>query len=216
MKNNINVNLFNADKAMADRVADFMNKKVWGITLSYTYKKEIESHKAAIVGLEKCKGSILGDSAEADIAILTAEIERLSTELRKKKEEEATFSFTDADKELYRSYKNATTEAMIYTAMEKWFSKYYLEVAGTLFIHDMMTAVSGVVANTTRGIINSGATVFTKKRSQADFMKAFYGRLSEKMLEAGTLKPTAIPEDVREFYAPKKKDKKEKKAKKGE
>lgn len=217
MKKTMNVDLFQADKAMGERVADFMQKKVWGITLQYRYKKEVETITASIEGLRKLEGSILQNQTEENIKALENRIVELTEALKKQKEEEATFSFTEADNTLFKEYDKATTNVMIYTAIVKWFKVYGLDVDGTLFIQSMMDAIGGKQPENNKGIIRSGATKFNaEKRKKANFMKVFYGELAEAMLKAGTLKPTAIPEDVREFYAPKKKDKKEKKAKKGE
>ena len=157
----------------------------------------------------------MGNNVDADIEALKTHIIALSEELKKKKEEEATFSYTEADKALYKSYKSATTMAMVHTAIEKWFSVYSLEVAGSDLINEIVSAISGEAPATNKEVINSGATKFNGKRRQGDFLKVFYGKLAEKMLEAGTLKATAIPEEVREYYAPKKKEGKKSKKNKG-
>lgn len=201
-----NVDLFKADRSMAERVADFMSKKVWGIALTTRYKKDIADCESAISGLEKCKGSILAESADADIEAIHKTMSDLKVKLDKQKEEEAFFEYSKEDTAMYNGYKKATTVAQIHTAIEAWFRVYGLEVCGSMLINEIVSAVSGERFATNRTIVNSGATVFTGKRSKSDFLKVFYGKLSEKMLEAGTLKATAIPEDIREYYAPKKKE----------
>lgn len=209
---NKKVDLFQADRTMADRVSDFMQKKVWGITLQTRYKKEVETIQASIEGLRKLEGSILAEQTEANIKALEDRIVELTEALKKQKEEEATFSFTEADEAMYTAYKKATTNAMIYSAIVEWFKCYSLDVDGTMFIQTMMDAIGGKQPNNNKGIIRSGATVFNaEKRTKTNFLKVFYGELAEAMLKAGTLKATAIPEDVREFYAPKAKTKKDKK-----
>lgn len=214
MKKNMNVDLFQADKAMGERVADFMQKKVWGITLTARYKKDVETIEKSIEGLRKLEGSILQDQTEENVKALENRIIELKAALDKQKEEEATFTYTEADIELYNAYKKATTNAMIYNAIIKWFSNYHLDVDGTMFIQNMMDAISGKQPENNKGIIRSGATRFNaEKRTKTNFLKVFYGELAEAMLKAGTLKATAIPEDVRDFYAPKKTTNK-KKAKK--
>lgn len=214
---NKKVDLFTADKAMSERVADFMQKKVWGITLTARYKKEVATIQAAIENLKNLDGSILGEKAHDSIETMQARIDKLHADMEKQKEEEATFSFSEADVKLYNSYKKATTEAMIHTAMCEWFKQYKLDVDGSSLLNQLVSATSGKMPENNKGVIRSGATVFnSEKRSKSNFLKVFYGELAEAMLQAGTLKATAIPEDVREFYAPKKTDKKDKKAKKGE
>lgn len=209
---NKKVDLFKADKTMAERVSDFMSKKVWGITLQARYKKEVETIQVSIEGLRKLEGSILAEQTEANIKALEDRIVELTEALKEQKEEEATFSFTEADEAMYTAYKKATTNAMIYSAIVEWFKGYNLDVDGTMFIQSMMDAIGGKQPNNNKGIIRSGATVFNaEKRTKTNFLKVFYGELAEAMLKAGTLKATAIPEDIREFYAPKAKTKKDKK-----
>ena len=210
-----NVDLFKADKAMSDRVAEFMQKKVWGITLTTRYKKDVEDCEATISGLEKLKGSILAKSADEDILAVQQRMADLKAKLDKQKEEEASFEYSKEDTAMYNGYKKATTVAQIHTAIEAWFRVYGLEVCGSTLINEIISAVSGERFATNRTIVNSGATTFTGKRSKTDFLKVFYGKLSEKMLEAGTLKATAIPEDIQEYFAPKKKEGKKTKKNKG-
>ena len=70
-------------------------------------------------------------------------------------------------------------------------------------------AISGKKRASASTIIKSGAKQFVDvKRSKGDVVGLLYGTLAERMLEVGTLKATEIQEDVREFYAPKKKEKK--------
>lgn len=207
---NKKVDLFQADKTMAERVSDFMQKKVWGITLQARYKKEVETIQASIEGLRKLEGSILAEQTEGNIKALEDRITKLNEALQKQKEEEATFAFTEADLTLYTAYKKATTNAMVYSAIVEWFQGYNLDVNNTSFIQGFMEALGGKMPNNNKGIIRSGATIFNaEKRTKTNFLKVFYGELAEAMLKAGTLKATAIPEDVRDAYAPKAKAKKE-------
>lgn len=202
------VDMFKADRAMADRVAEFMTMKVWGITLKVRLNKDIKKLEDSIQGLENCRGSMVG--VDVDVAI--ARNRALIDDKRKKYEEqvknEALFAWTDADNAFFKAYRNAETMAQVYTALEKWFEVYHLDVAQTNLEDDIINAIRGGRNATARQIINSGATRFTTdKRAKNDVLKLIYGKLSEKMLEVGTLKPATIPEDVREYYAPKKANK---------
>lgn len=211
------IDLFKADRAMADRVADFMQKKVWGITLKARCKAEIALKESDIASLKRLAGSIFdNDENDANIAKLEADIEDFKTKLKDQLEEEATFAYIDADNAFYNSYKKAADDGEIATAIEDWFKTWNLDVSNDYaFVADFRKAISGSRKATATQVIRSEATKFVdSKRSKGDILNVFYGVLAEKMLVAGTLKATAIPEDVREMYAPKKKDKKEKKSKK--
>lgn len=203
------IDMFKADRAMADRVSEYMNKKVWGITLRKRLQSDILKHENSIQGLENCRGSIVGTNVDDAIAELRAQIADKKQKVQKQIAEEARFEWDANDKAFYKAYKNATTDAMVYTALEKWFEAYHLDVAQTDFEFAIIKAIGGERNATATQIIRSGATQFVVgKRTQNEVMRIFYGKLSEKMLEVGTLKPSAIPEDIREAYAPKKRAKK--------
>lgn len=202
--------LFKADKVMAERVADFMRTKVWGITLKARFKKEEETILASIEGLKKLDGSILAENGENSIKALEKKLEELAEKLSKQLAEESKFDFTDNDKNFYKGYKSATTEEEVNNAIIGWFKVYNLEVSKdndiVIAIND---AISGKKKASASTIIRSNATKFVdSKRSKGDVIGLLYGVLAERMLEVGTLKATEIQEDVREFYAPKKKEKK--------
>lgn len=203
------VDMFAADKAMAERVADYMNKKVWGITLRKRLSLDIKKLEDSIHGLENCRGSIIGTNVDEAIANIRTKIDDKKKKVADQIKEEARFEWCKADDAFYKAYKSAETKAQIYTAIEKWFAEYHLNVAQTDFEFALMDAIGGERNATTTQIIRSGATQFTvEKRTKNDILRIFYGKLSEKMLEVGTLKPAVIPEDIREAYAPKKRAKK--------
>ena len=204
--------LFKADKVMAERVSEFMRTKVWGITLKARFKKEEEQTLASINGLKNLDGSVLADKGEESIKALEKHLEELAEKLSKQLEEEAKFDFTDNDKNFYKGYKSAQTEEEVINAIIGWFKVYNLEVSKD---NDIVISINDAISGSKRAsasvIIRSGATKFTDaKRSKGDVIGLLYGTLAERMLEVGTLKATEIQEDVREFYAPKKKEKKSK------
>ena len=202
--------LFKADKVMSERVADFMRTKVWGITLKARFKKEEETILASIEGLKKLDGSVLADKGKDSISALEEKLDELADKLSKQLEEEAKFDFTDNDKNFYKGYKSAKTEEEVCNAIIGWFKTYNLEVTkDSDIVISILDAISGKKKASASAIIRSNAKKFVEdKRTKGDVVGLLYGTLAERMLEVGTLKPTEIQEDVREFYAPKKKDKK--------
>lgn len=205
--------LFKADKVMAERVSEFMRIKVWGITLKARFKKEKETILASIEGLKKLDGSVLADKGKDSISALEDKLEELAEKLSKQLEEEAKFDFTDNDKTFYKGYKSATTEEEVCNAIIGWFATYNLVITkDSDIVVSICNAISGSRNANATTIIRSGATKFVdNKRTKDDIVKLLYGTLAERMLEVGTLKATEIQEDVREFYAPKKKEDKKSK-----
>lgn len=202
--------LFKADKAMSGRAAEFMRTKVWGITLKARCKAEIAKAEASIEGLRNLDGSVLGNKGKDSIMALEAHITELNNKLTEQLKEEATFELTENDKTFYKSYKEAENESAVINAIIAWFGAYNLTVTGDNdIVISILEAISGKKRASAKVIINSGATKFVEnKRTKTDVIGLFYGTLAERMLEVGTLKAEAIQEDVREFYAPKKKSKK--------
>lgn len=203
------IDLFKADKAMSERVSKFMNAKVWGIVYRKRAEQDIKAFEGSIEAKKRFEGSVLWEEKEEEIKKLEQDIADTKEALKKNLEENATFEYTEADNTLYNSYKSAETDEAVVDAVVAWFKGYNLEVTGTEFLADIIHAISGERKAGASTIIKSGATQFTiAKRAKNDILCVFYGKLSEKMLEAGTLKATEIPEDIREMYAPKKKEQK--------
>lgn len=205
--------LFKADKAMSERVAEFMRTKVWGITLKARFKKETEETLASIEGLKKLDGSVLADKGKESIEALENHLVELEEKVSKQLKEEAKFDYVDNDKTFYKSYKDAENDEEVINAIIGWFATYNLTVTkDNDIVISIFDAISGKKRASASAIIRSNATKFVEnKRTKTDVIGLLYGTLSERMLEVGTLKPTAIQDDVREFYAPKKKSNKESK-----
>lgn len=205
----IKCDLCSKDPALRNRVADYMQKKIWGITLKARCKKEIQEKENAILALQKLEGSIKQDSAKETINELRIQILDLENALAKQIEKEATFAYTEYDIELYSSYKSATTDAQIYSALAKWFANYGFDVSkNAVFIKMFQNAIAGERRASASVIIRSEGQQFTvSKRSKSDMLNIFYSKLSEFMLVKNVLSAETIPADIREYYAPKKKNK---------
>ena len=195
--------LFAANKDMSSRVADYMRIKVWNVTIKARLEKAIKDGEQRIETLEGLAHDTGKDYSEA-IADVEKVVEDAKANYKKLVEEGEKFELTENDKEFYANYKKDTVAKE--AAIVKWFKKYGLDLkADEDLVVDLADAISGARKLSGRGIVRANAEKFTDNvRTKNDVMTVFYGRLSERMLEAGTLKPEAIPEDVRAFYAPKK------------
>lgn len=212
---NKKVDLFKASKAMSERVSDYMNKKVWGIVLKTRYQLKLakaEKRQEFWTFENNRSKEETGENKYAqEIENIKAEIIELQAKYEDQRQKEATFAYIDADKTFYKIYEKAEDKEGVLKAIRQWFAPYKLvDIEGSTLEESIYDAITGDRRASARTIINSGATKFTQKRSKNDVLGLFYGRLSELMLEAGTLKPSEIPEDVRDQFAPKKKAKKSK------
>lgn len=198
---------FKADKDMAVRVQDFILKKGEFITLKTRRAAEISGLKAKLARLLDPEVVVMTaekSKREQDIAALEAELAAVKDEYDELLAANAKFEYTDLDKALYKSYKDAENNADVEQAIVNWFTAYNAsEIANTEALCAIMAAVSGEKWATARIQVNSGGTVFLGKRSRDDFLKVFYGRTAELMIAAGTLKTYNFPADIRAKYAPK-------------
>lgn len=199
--------LFAASKEMSTRVADYMRIKVWNVTIKARLEKAVKDGAQRIETLQGLAQDTGKDYSEA-IADIEGVVEAAKENYKKLVEEGEKFELTENDKEFYKNYKNESMKNE--DAIVKWFKKYNLDLkSGDDLVVDLAGAIAGARKLSGRGIVKADAEKFTDNvRTKSDVMTVFYGRLSERMLEAGTLKPEAIPEDVRAFYAPKKANKK--------
>lgn len=199
-----NVDMFSASKEMSERVAKFMRVKVWGVTLKARLEKSMKDFDVridAMKGLEKDTGI---DYTEV-IEQIKAVAKKAKVDYKKAVEEAESFDYTSADLQLYADYKDGS----LVDGIISWCDKYDLVVdENTQLVQDLVKALGGARALGGRAIVRANAEKFTDNtRTKNDVLKVFYGKLAEAMMHAGTLKPEAIPEDVREMYAIKKKKK---------
>lgn len=211
------INLMN--KALSERVAEFMTTKVWAYTLSDRYNAEKKDILKAIESTKKLKGSVLESTLEETIKGYETKLADLESKLKKEQAEKARFQFSDADNKFYNAYKKATTHAQIYSALVEWFATFGVDASvDSTFINNLLNSFSGKAKGTKSTVFKSDATVFNReKRTKTDVLVIIYGELAEIMIAKNCIRPVQIPEDMREKYilAPARK-KAEKAAKKAE
>ena len=209
------INMFKADRAMAARVEDFATLYISKITDSKRHSSLIKSIDGTIKGLNNSLGSALDKetavtAVEAQIALKDAENARY----KKACEDRAKWVWAEEDVELYKAISaynssmnpSAEQTETVENAVIAWFSAWGLETdKNTNIIKDIVRATGGLKIATSRVIVNSGAETWTSARTKADVLKVAYAVTLQYMIKAGTVKPAAIPDDIREAFAPKKK-----------
>ena len=201
------VNMFTADKMMSERVVEFMRCKVWGIVLKKRYQLNVEKIQQKIAILEESRGDNTLTDEQVDELIAKGEeqIVELTEAHKKQLEEEAKFIYLDIDNQFFKAYKSAEDNKALKNAVIFFCDNWGLKVEKTSFLDDLCETISGRRKLGASAIIRSEAKKFTDaKRTKGDVLALLYGRLAEKMIEVGTIKPQSIPEDIREAYAPKK------------
>ncbi len=201
------VNMFQAAKAMSERVNEYMHTQVWNVVVKTRLRKAQEKLAQELENLENLRGSVISDEQIFELAALKqneyAETEQKLQELADK---EQTFAYTAEDKEFYKAYKSAgKDDAKIREAVVAFCGAYNLDVKGTDLLDELADGIRGVKKASASQIVKSGATQFVAARTKNDVLTVLYGILAERMLKAGTLKAESIPEDVRKAYESKRK-----------
>lgn len=206
MSKQVKVNMFTADKAFSDRVVEYMHTQVWSAVIRKRLQVARERYAQKLENVENLDDSIItAEQIDALKIKLVAELEQTEQDLAALAEKEQTFEYSEEDKTFYKSYKASTNNDDIKRAVQEFCEAYHLQIANTDFLDELTICVSGVKKASASTIIKSGAKQFTQTRSKNDVLSVLYGRLAEKMIEAGTLKPQNIPADVRDAYAKKSK-----------
>ena len=208
-------NMFKADREMAVRVADFATFYISRITDSRRHANLIKSIDGTIKGLNNSLGSALDKDAalaaiEGELALKDAENARY----KKACEDRAKWVWAEEDVELYKaisaynSSMNPSTEQTeaVQKAVIAWFKAWGLTTdKDTNLVKDIVRATGGLRMASGKTVVNSGAETWTASRTKADVLKVAYAVTLQYMIKAGTVKPAAIPDDIREAFAPKKK-----------
>lgn len=189
-------------KALSDRVVEFMTTKVWSYTLTDRYNAEKKDIEKGIESTKKLVGSIHESNIEETINGFNKKLVELNEKLKKEQEEKARFKFSEADNSFYNEYKKATTNAQIHSALVRWFATFDVDATvNPMFVNDLMVCFSGKAKGTKSLTLKSDGTRFNReKRTKTDVLVILYGELAEIMIKKGSIKPVAIPEDMREKY----------------
>jgi hypothetical protein len=200
------VDFFKADKGFSKRVVEYMDKKVWAITLKTRYRKDIEKLESDLVRYDEVLNStdVVGEeelkSATTLKLLALKKIDETTKKYQEQVEKEGKFEWNDADKKFYDVYKDKGVAA----AITEFCALYGLNVENTDLLLELEQAISGARRATAKTIIQSGAKTFTSDiRTKGDVLGIVYGRLAEKMIAAGTIKAADIPDDIKAAYAPK-------------
>lgn len=205
---NINrVDFFQASRDLSDRVSEFFRCVLHKKELNLIYNEKISSEEKSLENLLEIdeKGTTIPElqdpiAREKMATVKMARIEELRRQKQEQIDKEATFTWTDSDKEFKKSIKNATCNDEIVKAVRKWFADYTLVIDGTDFERACIESVGKKIKD--RKIIDSeGAECMAYDENNA--LKNMYGVSFEYMVQAGTIKSAQIPEVLREKYAKK-------------
>lgn len=202
------VNMVKADRALSERVADFTTLHICKIADKVEHDKRIKSLEDSMQSHKNLKGSAVVTADQVD-ALLLEDYEKIEKENQRYAEARKLrdrFEWYQEDVDLYKAIETGN-EADVYQSAVAWFHAWGLEDVDvkTNIVRDVVEGTKGLRINTARGIVNSGATVWTKARTKADVLKTVYAIVAQYMIKANTLKAPQVPDEVKAWFAPKKK-----------
>ena len=193
-----NVDLFKADKKMSARVEEYVKCRVLRKAIMKDYGDKIKAVDANLENQEKLRGSIHEDTIEAQKAQLLLAREELIEERNKQIAAEATFEFTDGDKKFKKTLKGVSMDdPKVESAVVEWFKNYDLDVADSTLLSDILTAIGGK-EDFNKLVDSEGVDGVTVDNNRA--LSMLYWVLFRHMATVGTIKPTQIPEIIRNNF----------------
>ena len=195
-----NVDFFSAKRELGTRVTEFMYCVVRKKEVNETYNGKIESLKASIDNLEKLAGSIMADQIPLLKASAFDQITKFESERNDLIKKQATFEYTEFEKELKKKMNKGIAEDELAEEVAKWFDAYGLNVRNTYFLEEVLGTFGSKVD--VKVVIRSDGKKCMRVDA-ANAIKNIYGVTYEHMVQVGCIKSTAIPELLREKYGKK-------------
>lgn len=205
------VNWYSASKDLAARVVEFGDAKLWGIIHRSQCKAKIAGLEVKIENLQELKGSMLDVDGriDAQISEYQEQIEKAQAYCDEQIEKDAKFSYTANDTAMYKAYKSAESDKDIKTAITAWLKYYGVDAVDTKDLAMLTEAISGARRLGAGAIVRAKGKEFTSdKRTKNDVLGILYGKMTELLVAAGTVKLVSIPKDVQAMYVKTKKNNK--------
>lgn len=205
------VNWYSASKDLAARVVEFGDAKLWGIIHRSQCKAKIAGLEVKIENLQELKGSMLDVDGriDAQISEYQEQIEQAQAYCDEQIEKDAKFSYTANDTTMYKAYKNAESDKDIKDAITAWLKYYGVDAVDTKDLAMLTEAISGARRLGAGAIVRAKGKQFTSdKRTKNDVLGILYGKMTELLVAAGTVKLVSIPKDVQAMYVKTKKNNK--------
>lgn len=205
------INLFNASRELSTNVSNYMGDVVVRGIYNTRCNAIVKETKATIDSLEKMT-AIDEDAKLKTIESLYTKIEKEKKNCKETIDSLISYKYTEADNKLYKAYSEAFKKdsddeknAGVVSAIRVWFKGYNLVIDNTKFESIILSAIAGERAQSFSALAKNDFTTWTTARTKNDFLKVFFMKLCELMIDAGTIKKASLPADVVELVCPKKK-----------
>ena len=194
------INLFNADRELSTRVADYMSCYVNRVEIVATYGAKIAKLREDLKGVMNLEGSFYSTEELAEkVGKVEVKIQKLENEKVEALKKINTFTFTENDKIFKKSVIGADFNGLK-KAIVEWCKNYNIDVTDTSLLKDILNSI-GMRQDCKTLVTTDGNT--NLKYSPQTALNNMYSTLYTAMISVGTIKAVQIPEILREKYAKK-------------
>ena len=194
----VKVDLFKADKTMSTRVEEYVKCRILRKAIMKEYNDKISAIDTSVENLEKLRGSILEDKIEPQKAQFLIAREELITKRDEQIKKEATFEFTQGDKDFRKALKGLDMNSpVIAEQVIAWFNNYNLDITDSQLLADILLAIGGK-EDFNKLVDTEGLDAVAVDNTRA--LSMLYWVAFRHMAQAGTIKPAQIPDIIKNNF----------------
>lgn len=191
------INFFEGFKDNGSKVSKYVYNRAMKKGLSMRYNDLIKIAEDNLAKIDNLKDCVIEAKKDEKIAIINR-IEALKKE-RDEKVERYKYTMTEADKNLRKRVKDATTTAQIYTALQLW-----LKVQFNLTGDDHCGFIKGIIDAAGDKIdwklFNESKGVKLTVYNVTNLLTMAYCKLYERLVELDFIKAVDVPAPMRDHY----------------
>jgi hypothetical protein len=193
-----NVDLFKANKTMSTRVEEYVKCRILRKAIMKEYGDKISAIDTSIENLTKLKGSVLEDTIDTQKAQLLVAREELVVKRDEQIKKEATFEFTQGDKDFRKALKGLDMNSpVVAEQIIAWFKNYELDVTDSQLLADIMLAIGGK-EDFNKLVDSDGIDAVAVDNTRA--LSMLYWVAFRHMATVGTIKPAQIPDIIKNNF----------------
>lgn len=199
-----NIDLFKADKTMSTRVEEYVKCRILRKAIMKEYNDKISAIDTSIENLAKLEGSILANTIDTQKAQFMKAKEELILKRDEQIKKEATFEYTQGDKDFKKALKGLSMDSPIVSEqVVAWFKNYNLDVADTNLLADILLAIGGK-EDFHKLVDSNGIDAVAVDNNRA--LSMLYWVAFRHMATVGTIKPAQIPDIIKDNFGVKAKE----------
>ena len=194
-----NINMFDAKREFAERVAKYVDLKVLRAQYAEEYRLQVTSTKQLIANLDSLKGTLFEDTIEERLTQYQSDLETFEMAYKDRLEKMEAFELNNDEKALRKALKNVSVDdtKAIKTALADYFAKMGLDIKGTNLEKSLLNALGGKV-DMRKFVKTEGTDGVSFNASGA--VNLIFWITFNYMVGAGTINKANIPDCLKAKY----------------